>query len=160
MKEDHPRTRGDKDTISFDEAKKLLNRPKDIDTLKNLVEGQLFQNHAFTSTGIASGTGFSGKVSYKIYAPKGTQAIYAEPQSYFGSTIGSKEQLYKKGMRYSSVGDEAEVIIQRGTTFRVTNITKSGYGGYTVEMEVVDQPNYFKFGDEETFNNGSTRHNS
>ena len=144
------------DLFSFDNAKKLL-QSGDINKIKSALEGQVIQNHAFTSTGIASGTGFGGDVAYKIYAPKGTKAIYAEPQSYFGNTVGSSAKLYKKGQAYSSVGREAEVIIQRGTKFRITKIEQNGYT-MTVHMEVVEQPNYFKYFDEDTFNNGATRH--
>ena len=144
--------------ISFDQAKRLL-ESGDIDTLQQLLEGQSFQNHAFTSTGIAKGTGFSGNVMYEIYAPSGTKAIYAEPQSYFGNTISGAE-LYTPGHSHYGVGHEAEMILQRGTTFRITEIKKeAGYGNYyRVKMEVVEQPDYFKYGDEETFNNGATRH--
>lgn len=142
--------------FSFDQAKKLLDSG-DTDKIKAALEGQVIQNHAFTSTGIASGTGFGGDISYKIYAPEGTKAIYAEPQSYFGNTVGSSAKLYKTGQSYSSVGGEAEVILQRGTKFRITEI-ESNYNGLTVHMEVVEQPDYFKFGDEDTFNDGATRH--
>lgn len=143
------------DVFSFNDAKKLL-QSGDINKIKSALEGQVIQNHAFTSTGIASGTGFGGDVAYKIYAPKGTKAIYAEPQSYFGNTI-SGAKLYKKGQSYSSVGGEAEVILQRGTKFRITKIEGSPYQ-ITVHMEIVEQPNYFKYFDEDTFNNGATRH--
>lgn len=143
------------DLFSFDQAKNLLNKSES--EIKKALEGQVIQNHAFTSTGIASGTGFGGEVAYRIYAPKGTHAIYAEPQSYFGDTVGGKAKLYKKGQAYSSVGGEAEVILQRGTEFRITGVSKSG-GTLVVEMEVVAQPDYFKFGDEDTFNAGKTRH--
>lgn len=140
--------------MSFNEAKKILDSG-DISQIKAAFEGQVIKNHAFTSTGIAKGTGFGGEVKFEIYAPKGTHAIYAEPQSYFGNT--SSNALYKAGKSYSSVGREAEVIVQRGTEYRITEIKKSG-SGITVKMEIVDQPNYFKYGDEDTFNNGSTRH--
>ena len=145
--------------ISFDQAMQLLNNG-DITTLQQLLEGQSFQNHAFTSTGIAKGKGFSGEVSYEIYAPKGTKAVYAEPQSYFGDTHGLEDVFYNPGDPYNSISGEAEVIIQRGTYFRITEIKKeAGYGNYyRVKMEVVEQPDYFKYGDEETFNNGATRH--
>jgi len=142
------------DLFSFNQAKDILNKSES--EIKKALEGQVIQNHAFTSTGIASGTGFGGEVAYKIYAPKGTHAIYAEPQSYFGNTIHGA-QLYKKGQAYSGVGGEAEIILQRGTEFRITNVTKSG-SQITVEMEVAAQPDYFKFGDEDTFNAGKTRH--
>lgn len=142
--------------ISFDDANTML-MDGDITSLKKL-EGKVFQSHSFMSTGIAEGTGFSDNISYRIYAPKGTHAIYAEPQSYFGKTIGSKTKLYSPGMSYSDVGREAEVIIQRGTKFRITKIEQVGPGGYEVEMEIVEQPDYFKFGDEDTYNEGKTRH--
>lgn len=144
------------DLFSFNDAQKLLSNGN-ISDIKKALEGQVIQNHAFTSTGIASGTGFSGEVKYHIYAPKGTHGIYAEPQSYFGNTVGTSAKLYKPGQSYSSVGGEAEVILQRGTKFRITNVKRSG-GTLNVEMEIVEQPDYFKFGDEDTFNNGATRH--
>lgn len=143
--------------LSFDQAKKLLDGGN-VKELAKALEGQVIQNHAFTSTGIASGTGFGGEVAYKIYAPKGTKGIYAEPQSYFGNTVYTSARFYKKGESYSSVGGEAEVILQRGTKFRITKIESSGYSGITVHMEVIEQPDYFKFGDEDTFNSGKTRH--
>lgn len=143
------------DLFSFDDATKLLNG--NITNLKKALEGQVVQNHAFTSTGIASGTGFDGEVKYRIYAPKGTRGIYAEPQSYYGNTVSTNAKLYKPGQSYSSVGNEAEVILQRGTKFRVINVNQSGTT-LNVEMEIVEQPDYFKFGDEDTFNNGATRH--
>lgn len=140
--------------FSYKDAEALLQ--KDEKTIKAALEGQVFQNHAFTSTGIAKGTGFGGEVKYEIYAPKGTKGIYAEPQSYFGNTI-SGEELYKPGQSYSSIGGEAEVILQRGTEYRITEVTKDSYQ-LTVKMEVVGQPDYFKYGDEDTFNAGITRH--
>lgn len=141
------------DLLSFDQAKNLMNGS--ASDIKNALVGQTFTSHSFMSTGIASGTGFSGEVKYEIYAPKGTHAIYAEPTSYFGDTVGMKEKLYKTGQSYSGVGGEAEVIIQRGTDFRITDITYSG-GSYHVKMEVVNQPDYFKTGLEQTFNGGKT----
>ena len=69
-----------------------------------------------------------------------------------------KEKIYEKGHSWSgNVGSEAEVILQRGTTYRITDIEFT-YTGANVKMEVVNQPNYFVFGDEDTFNNGATRH--
>ena len=142
------------DVISFKEAEQLLNAG-DIAALQSKLLGNSFQSHSFMSTGIADGTGFGGNVAYKIYAPAGTKAIYAEPASYFGNTI-SGEHIYKSGAAYSGVGGEAEIIIQRGTTFRVTGIEKTGSSSYVVNMEVVDQPDYFKTGYEHTFDGGLT----
>lgn len=142
------------DIISFEDAEQLLNSG-DIETLLSKVRGKRFQSHSFMSTGIADGTGLGGQIAYKIYVPSGTKAIYAEPASYYGNTI-SGEQIYKSGASYSGVGGEAEIIIQRGTTFRITEIEKTGYNSYEVRMEVVDQPDYFKTGYEHTFDEGLT----
>ena len=143
------------DLLSFDDARKLLNGGN-ADKIKAALEGQVFTNHSYMSTGIASGTGFGGDVKYKIFAPKGTHAIYAEPASYYGNTVGMNEKLYKVGQSYSSIGHEAEVIIQRGTDFRITNVSVDRWGDITIEMEVVNQPNYFKTGLEHTHNSGKT----
>lgn len=147
--------------FSFDQAKKLVTDGT-ITEIKTALEGQSFINHAYTSTGIASGTGFTGNVMYEIYAPSGTKAIYAEPQSYFGNTI-SGEELYEVGKKYSSVGSEAEVILQRGTTFRIVEVEemKSYYGerNLKIKMEVAEQPDYFDTGLEHTHNNGATSYN-
>lgn len=142
------------DLFSFNEAKNIIDGG--LEEMRRAFIGQPFQNHSFMSTGIATGTGFGGGVSYRIYAPAGTHGMYVEPQSYFGDTINGAE-LYTVGKPYSSVGGEAEILLQRGMTFRITDIRMEG-GGLVVEMEVIDQPNYFKHGDEDTFNNGQTRH--
>lgn len=142
------------DLFSFEDAKKLLN--KSTKDLEDALVGQSFQNHSFLSTAIAKGSGFGGSVRYEIYAPAGTHAIYAEPQSNYGDTT-SRGEMYHAGQRYSSVGSEAEVIFQRGTTFRVTGV-ENDWGDIKIKMEVVEQPDYFEFGDEDTYNAGATRH--
>ena len=91
-----------------------------------------------------------------MFAPKGTHAIYAEPASYYGETVGQREKIYKVGQSHISIGGEAEVIIQRGTDFRITNVDFDEYGNITVKMEVVNQPDYFKTGLEHTHNGGKT----
>ena len=144
----------DSNIISYQQVESLINSG-DIQTLKQMVQNQTFQTHSFTSTGIADGTGFGGNISYKIYAPKGTKGMYAEPQSYYGHTI-SGEELYTAGKNYSAVGGEAEIILQRGTSYRIVDIKSTGYGNIEVVMEVVDQPDYFKTGFEHTFNDGLT----
>ena len=147
------------DLFSFDDAIRLLNSG-DKGKIKAALEGQVFTNHSYTSTGIAKGTGFGGNVKYEVFAPKGTRAIYAEPASYYGETVGRKEKIYKVGQSYSSIGGEAEVIIQRGTDFRITNVDFDGDGSITVKMEVVNQPDYFKTGLEHTHNGGKTSYNN
>lgn len=141
--------------MNFNQVKSLFDGRHSLDSIKGALVGQRARNHAFTSTGIASDAGFGGNIKYEIYAPKGTKCIYAEPQSYFGAT--SDRTIYKKGTGYSSVGHEAEVIIQRGTVYRITDISYGG-GTYTICMDIVEQPDYFVHGDEDTFNGGKTRH--
>ena len=142
--------------FTFDQAKQIL-ETGDTDTLRKAFKGKVFQGHSFMSTGIAKNSGFSGNCMYDIYAPAGTKCIYAEPASYYGETVGMKEAIYKAGESYSSVGSEAETIFQRGTYYRMADITKEGKTIKPV-LEVVDQPDYFKYGDEDTFNGGKTRH--
>ena len=143
------------DLLSFDDALTLL-RSGDASSIKSTLEGQVFTNHSFMSTGIAKGTGFGGEVKYEIFMPKGTHAIYAEPASYYGNTVGMSEKIYKVGQSYSSIGHEAEIIIQRGTDFRITEVVVDRYGEITIKMEVVNQPDYFESGLEHTHNGGKT----
>jgi hypothetical protein len=141
------------DLFSFDQAKSLCKKSQS--EMQKALVGQVFDNHSFMSTGISEDAGFEGNVSYSIYAPKGTRYIYAEPQSYYGNTVGEEEKIYKAGQSYSSVGSEAEIILQRGTSFRITNVKKFG-SDIHIDMEVVAQPDYFKTGYEQTIDGGAT----
>ena len=141
------------DLFSFDQAKSLCKKSQS--EMQKALVGQVFDNHSFMSTGISEDAGFGGNVSYSIYAPKGTRYVYAEPQSYYGGTIGHVEKIYKAGQSHSSVGSEAEIILQRGTSFRITNVKKFGPDIH-IDMEVVAQPDYFKTGYEQTIDGGAT----
>jgi len=140
--------------LTFNKVMDLLSGRYSTAEVKKALVGQTGQNHGFTSTGVATGTGFSGTVHYNIYAPAGTKGIYAEPQSYWGGTTTRK--IYKKGDRSTHVSGEAEIIVQRGTRYRVTDV-RGGPGGWEIDMEVVEQPDYFVNGDENTYNDGKTR---
>jgi hypothetical protein len=90
---------------------------------------------AFTSAGVAKGKGFSGDVVTNIYAPRGTKMMYAEPYSHYGNGSGrSWDGIAKQ----SSFGTESEIILQRGTTFRVTKVEKNGNTWY-IDVEVINQ---------------------
>jgi len=141
--------------MSFSFVKSLLDGSHSIDEVRSALVGQVGRNHAFTSTGVATGTGFGGQISYRIYAPEGTKGIYAEPQSYWGGTATRK--IYKKGDRRNGVSNEAEIIIQRGTAYRITGVNSRGRNNYEIVMEVVEQPDYFVYGDENTYDGGKTR---
>jgi hypothetical protein len=91
-------------------------------------------DEGFVSCGSAKGKGFSGYI-FNIYCPKGTKMLYAEPFSHYGNGTG----LSWDGMtKQASFGYEDETIIQRGTTFRVTNVEKKGGNTYFY-IEVVGQ---------------------
>lgn len=90
---------------------------------------------AFTSAGVAKGKGLGGNVITNIYAPRGTKMMYAEPYSSFGNGSGrSWDGIAKQ----STFGSESEIILQRGTTFRVTKVEKSGNTWY-IHVEVINQ---------------------
>lgn len=90
---------------------------------------------AFTSAGVAKGKGFGGNVITNIYAPRGTKMMYAEPYSSFGNGSGRSWDGIAK---LSTFGSESEIILQRGTTFRVTKVEKSGNTWY-IDVEVINQ---------------------
>lgn len=105
--------------------------------LSKLLVGTTPTEYAFMSTGVAKGKGLntSGGVLLNVYAPKGTKMMYVEPFSAFGNGSGrSWDGIGKQ----SSFGHEAEMILQRGTKFRVTKVEKSG-GTIFVDLEVIEQ---------------------
>lgn len=109
--------------------------PKDSE-IKNLV-GKQGVAGAFWSAGVAKGKGFDTKpVIYNIYMPKGTKAMYAEPFSKFGE--GAQSPLWNGFEKQSSFGYEAEILIQRGTEYRVTKVEKNN-GIWYIDIEVVKQ---------------------
>lgn len=101
--------------------------------LKDL-EGKEIVEHAFASCGSAKGQGFSGYI-FRIYCPKGTKMMYAEPFSHYGA--GDKRKWDGKKAQ-ASFGYEDETIIQRGTTFRITKVEKAG-SRVSFEIEVKEQ---------------------
>lgn len=118
-------------------------------TFKSMSEAELQQfidatgrRTAFTSTGVAKGKGFSGDVIMNVYAPSGTQMMYAEPFSAFGNGGGSG---WDGISAQSSFGSESEMIIQRGAYFKITKIERSGSGTIFVDMEVHPEQGYDLF---------------
>lgn len=93
---------------------------------------------SFTSTGVAKGKGFSGNVIMNIYAPKGTQMMYAEPFSAFGNGGGKSWNGIDP---QSTFGYESEMIIQRGAYYRITKIEKSN-GTIYIDLEVHPEKGY------------------
>lgn len=91
---------------------------------------------AFWSAGVAKGKGFGGQVIFNIYAPKGTKAMYCEPFSAFGNGSGKH---WNGDDPQSSFGYESEILIQRGTKFRITKITKGTSGTWFVDVDIIEQ---------------------
>ena len=111
------------------------------DELQRLV-GRSGRVGGFWSTSPAKGDGFSHKpVIINVYAPAGSNAIYAEPFSAFGRGDGL-EWDGKSGQE--SFGREFEVILQRGGSYKVTKIEHTG-GKYYIDMELHPEDGYDLF---------------
>lgn len=102
--------------------------------LKKLLKGHDPVEHAFMSCGSAKGQGFGGYI-FRIYCPKGTKMLYAEPFSHYGA--GHKRKWDGKKQQ-ASFGYEDETIIQRGTKFKVTKVEKVG-SKVSFDIEVIEQ---------------------
>lgn len=102
--------------------------------IKALV-GKTGTEGAFWSAGVAKGKGFSGEVIFNIYAPKGTRMMYCGPFSAYGYGSGKSWDGVSK---QSSFGYESEILIQRGTTFRITKVEKSG-GTWYIDVDIIEQ---------------------
>jgi hypothetical protein len=85
--------------------------------------GKYFTNYAFTSTAVNKGSGFGGDIIWNIYAPRGTQMMYAEPFSAFGHGGGLNWDGISK---QTAFGGEAEMIVQRGARYKITKMEKKG----------------------------------
>ena len=104
--------------------------------LKELLLKNEVVEYAFCSCGVSKGKGFSNKpIILNIYAPKGTQMMYAEPFSAFGN--GTGRQWNGNDLQFS-FGNEAEIILQQGTKFRITKIEKSN-GKLYFDLEIIGQ---------------------
>lgn len=90
---------------------------------------------AFWSAGVAKGKGFSGDIIFNIYAPRGTKAMYCEPFSAYGRGSGRN---WDGIAGQSSYGHESEILIQRGTKFKITKIEKSG-GTWYIDVDIIEQ---------------------
>ena len=103
--------------------------------LEALLLGTTPTEYGFCSCGVAKGKGFSGDIILNIYAPSGTKFMYVEPFSAFGNGGGKSWDGLKP---QSSFGQESEIILQQGTTFRVTKVEKTP-GMIYIDLEVIGQ---------------------
>lgn len=115
--------------------------PSDFDLpeadLAKLLVGTTPTEYAFMSTGVAKGKGLNlhSGILLNVYAPKGTKMMYVEPFSAFGN---GHKRAWDGISKQMSFGSEAEMILQRGTKFRVTKVEKSN-GMIFVDLEVIEQ---------------------
>lgn len=106
------------------------------DELANKLLNTTPTEYGFMSTGVSKGKGFANKpIILNIYAPAGTKMMYVEPFSAFGNGAGRK---WDGVSGQSSFGDEAEMLIQRETTFKVTKVEKSS-GKIYIDLEIRGQ---------------------
>lgn len=106
--------------------------------IKNLksIHGKTGIEKAFSSCGLAKGTGFnSKKIIYNIYCTRGTKMLYAEPYSAFG--LGSGKTWDGKAQQ-TNFGVEVEIILQRSTKFRIIKAEYNN-GKYYIDLEVIGQ---------------------
>lgn len=103
--------------------------------LESLLLGTTPTEYGFCSCGVAKGKGFGGDIILNVYAPSGTQMMYVEPFSAFGNGSGKSWDGLKT---QSSFGQESEIILQQGTTFRVTKVEKTP-GTIYIDLEVIGQ---------------------
>ena len=104
------------------------------------------RNMAFVSTSpIYSSFYRDAEVKMNIYAPAGSEMIYAEPFSrYNKSKYNGKNWDGKEGA--TMFGDEFEMILQRGGSYTITGVRySSDYDAYYVDMELHPEAGYDKF---------------
>ena len=140
---------------------KIDDLQKQLDTvdISNIITSDLSKiigkeglNKPFMSTAHTKGYGFVGsgenKVTshcvYNIYCPKGTKGIYTEPYSRYGRLWDDGYKWDGKDGTHSYGGSmELEVVLQRGTRFRVTKVQRQFNNGefrWFIDIEVIDQP--------------------
>lgn len=85
--------------------------------------GKSGKDEGFMSCGTTTQTGYSdgSDVDLKIYVPKGSEAMYAEPFARFGSNPESNH--WNGESHQSSFSSEMETILQRGSHFQCTKAT-------------------------------------
>lgn len=102
--------------------------------------GKSGKDDGFMSCGTTTSTGYGdgSEVSLKIFVPKGSEAMYAEPFSTFGANTESKN--WNGESKQSTFSTEMETIIQRGSHFQCT---KASYDSeskkYNLEIAIVSQ---------------------
>lgn len=107
--------------------------------------GRIGVDESFMSCGNNKSTYFGSKpVILNIYCPAKTRMIYAEPFSYYGYNVnGSTGMNREKGKKWdgsskTDITNENEIILQRGTRFRITKAEYT-HGKWYIDCEVLSQ---------------------
>ena len=103
------------------------------------VVGRVGTDDAFMSCGSSKDSGERRRVSLEILAPKGTRAMYVEPFSKIGMGQGER---WNGEDSSPMISDDAETILQRGTTLQIIGHTVNEDGTHTLRAVVVRQDPY------------------
>ena len=117
--------------VRWSAAAKMLGIPEDSakKSVLDALIGKTVEDKGFMSCGAAMDSGFFSGVTLTLYLPKGTKAVYAEPFSRYGGTSPSK--LWDGKEEAHGVGDECELLLQRGSQFTVQAIDTDANGYVT-----------------------------
>lgn len=106
--------------------------------------GKIGTDDSFMSCGNCRSTNFGSKpVCLNIYCPKGTRMTYAEPYSAFGAKHDNG--IHTPGKNWDGKSKptstvENEIILQRGTKFRITKAEwNETQGKWYIDLEVLEQ---------------------
>lgn len=119
----------------------------DLDAYKSnpsKLVGKIGTDDSFMSCGNCRNTNFGSKpVCLNIYCPKGTRMTYAEPYSAFGAKhdngINTPGKSWDGNSKPVTLG-ENEIILQRGTKFRITKAEwNEAQGKWYIDLEVLAQ---------------------
>jgi hypothetical protein len=97
-----------------------------------------YKDHYFSGTG-GDNKNIQPKVRLEIYCPKGTQALYAAPFNYFNGRVLGEDGFWN-AIDHNTYIAEAEVILQRGSKFRILEARfDEAQDRWFVKAEVIGQ---------------------
>lgn len=129
--------------VDYEAAEKMLGLEEGSISSMDLsaLTGRSCHDDAFMSCGTAKSTGFTDQgVSFTIYCPEGTEALYAEPFSQYGGGDGRRwdSARYDGKSTQSIFSSEFETILQRGTELQVIE-AKNEDGTISIVAQVISQ---------------------
>lgn len=115
---------------------KTTSKNKDLvvsEIQKAIDNDKIFDIKNFMSTGATSDTGFDDSFEMKIFVPKGSKGVYAEP---FSAHSGSHDGMKWDGVtKQSYFGGEFEILLQRG--YKLKPIQYNSKGGRNGRNQIV-----------------------